>query len=203
MGWSGRHHRRGLALSTMPDPVSGVLDRPRDGCCLAPSPPPCPCGRWTRRRPSPKRVTPPPETRLRLLRERRSRRRHEGSREGLWDVQESQSARCPAMFPDDFPTALLDTCRSRPTVPRCQMEDRTTTQIRSRRSPPGCAGCRRSPGPIGADPRIPDSVLLLARRQQAEPEVTAALLSALRSETSREYLRAIGAALAGVNPLKI
>jgi len=47
------------------------------------------------------------------------------------------------------------------------------------------------------------SVLLLARSQRSEPGVTAALLSALRSETSRENLRAIGAALAGVNPLKI
>ncbi|MEU7589455.1 helix-turn-helix transcriptional regulator [Micromonospora sp. NPDC049230] len=47
------------------------------------------------------------------------------------------------------------------------------------------------------------SVLLLTRNQRSEPEVTAALLSALRSEASRENLRAIGAALAGVNPLKI
>jgi transcriptional regulator with XRE-family HTH domain len=47
------------------------------------------------------------------------------------------------------------------------------------------------------------SVLLLVRNQRAGPEGTAALLSALRLEASRENLRAIGAALAGVNPLKI
>ncbi|GIE89410.1 helix-turn-helix domain-containing protein [Actinoplanes regularis] len=47
------------------------------------------------------------------------------------------------------------------------------------------------------------SVLLLSRNQRAEPHITDALLSALRSESSRENLRAIGAALAGVNPLKI
>lgn len=47
------------------------------------------------------------------------------------------------------------------------------------------------------------AVLLLSRRRQTEPEATSALLSALRSETCRENLRAIGAALAGVNPLKI
>ncbi|MEV6347826.1 helix-turn-helix transcriptional regulator [Actinoplanes sp. NPDC051851] len=47
------------------------------------------------------------------------------------------------------------------------------------------------------------SVLLLSRNQGAEPHVTEALLSALRSEVSRENLRAIGAALAGINPLKI
>lgn len=47
------------------------------------------------------------------------------------------------------------------------------------------------------------SVLLLSRNQRSEPMVTEALLSALRLEASRENLRAIGAALAGVNPLKI
>jgi hypothetical protein len=47
------------------------------------------------------------------------------------------------------------------------------------------------------------SVLLLSRKQRSEPKVTEALLSALRSEPSRENLRVIGAALAGVNPLKI
>lgn len=47
------------------------------------------------------------------------------------------------------------------------------------------------------------SVLLLARNQRTEPTVTDALLSALRTEPSRENLRAIGAALAGFNPLKI
>lgn len=47
------------------------------------------------------------------------------------------------------------------------------------------------------------SILLLARRQAAEPGVTAALLSALREEACRENVRAIGAALAGVDPLTI
>ena len=47
------------------------------------------------------------------------------------------------------------------------------------------------------------SVLLLSRNQRSAPEVTASLLAALKSETSRENLRAIGAALAGVNPLTI
>lgn len=47
------------------------------------------------------------------------------------------------------------------------------------------------------------SVLLLARGQRPKPTATAAFLSALRSEPCRENLRAIGAALAGVNPLKI
>jgi DNA-binding XRE family transcriptional regulator len=47
------------------------------------------------------------------------------------------------------------------------------------------------------------SVLLLSRNQRSEPRVTEMLLSALRSEVCRENVRAIGAALAGVNPLKL
>lgn len=41
---------------------------------------------------------------------------------------------------------------------------------------------------------------LLLTRSRTEPIATAALLSALRTEPSRENLRIIGAALAGVNP---
>ncbi|MDR6318941.1 transcriptional regulator with XRE-family HTH domain [Actinoplanes couchii] len=48
------------------------------------------------------------------------------------------------------------------------------------------------------------SILLLHRsRQDNEPVVTASLLRSLRTEPSREALRAVGAALAGEDPLTI
>lgn len=48
------------------------------------------------------------------------------------------------------------------------------------------------------------SLLMLARAQPHDPAaVNSALISALRTEPARENLRAVGAALAGINPLKI
>ncbi len=44
---------------------------------------------------------------------------------------------------------------------------------------------------------------LKRRQRRTDQTVTEALISALRLEPSRENLRAIGATLAGVNPLKI
>jgi hypothetical protein len=47
------------------------------------------------------------------------------------------------------------------------------------------------------------TILLLSRNQRIDQTVIEALISALKSEPSRENLRAIGATLAGVDPLKI
>jgi hypothetical protein len=47
------------------------------------------------------------------------------------------------------------------------------------------------------------SAVLLSRVRDHDPSVTNALLTALRTEPSREVLRTIGGVLAGVDPLKI
>lgn len=45
------------------------------------------------------------------------------------------------------------------------------------------------------------SAVLLARTRDHDPAVTDALVAALRTEPSREVLRTIGSALAGIDPL--
>ncbi|MEV0898222.1 hypothetical protein [Actinoplanes sp. NPDC049802] len=57
--------------------------------------------------------------------------------------------------------------------------------------------------PADAGSRWCSTLLLYRTRQDDQPAVTAVLLRALRTEPSRETLRAIGAALAGEDPLTI
>lgn len=57
--------------------------------------------------------------------------------------------------------------------------------------------------PYDAGARWCATVLLFRDRQNAGESITAALLAALRTETSRETLRALGCALAGTDPLTL